>query len=371
MNKSLKIVIGSLITIIVIWGIVFEIDYYKVSNFKMPIFVIPKEYNNHITTYYGLGYKVEVERQSNINGKEIDGTIITKIEMYMFNKFITGAVADISETTKIQTEIDYKTKIEDLPKEYSLINAIKDNCVISLHGKKIFNKDKLDRFLENVENNNADFMRYISYTIEGDMIITDVNFEGSNSFRVTIDSTRDKWASEADRTYQYGRFTKLEKQENGEEISIILSNPIGEDIEKVVTTRYDKDAEIINNYETNFILEINKSKEKKVKKITQDELDNKYDYDIYYYGLESVNIEINDEKIDLKEALLTDKITMEKIIEQAEKDSKIKIIGSDMYKDGGTMIYFYGTYTIIKSYSLDGNKDVYIGIPEMTLNMVR
>ena len=42
-----------------------------------------------------------------------------------------------------------------------------------------------------------------------------------------------------------------------------------------------------------------------------------------------------------------------------------------MYKDGGTMMYWYGTYTIIKSNSLDGNKDVYIGIPEMNLNSVR
>ena len=35
------------------------------------------------------------------------------------------------------------------------------------------------------------------------------------------------------------------------------------------------------------------------------------------------------------------------------------------------MIYFYDTYTIIKSYSLDGNRDVYIGVPEMRLNDVR
>ena len=42
-----------------------------------------------------------------------------------------------------------------------------------------------------------------------------------------------------------------------------------------------------------------------------------------------------------------------------------------MYKEGGTKEYYYGTYTIIKSHSLDGNRDVYIGIPEMRLNMVR
>ena len=85
------------------------------------------------------------------------------------------------------------------------------------------------------------------------------------------------------------------------------------------------------------MLDINKSEENKTQKITTNGLDKKYDNDIYYYGLESVDIEINDEKIDLKEALLTDKFTMEEIIEQAEKDSKAGIIGSDMYKEGGCL----------------------------------
>ena len=30
-----------------------------------------------------------------------------------------------------------------------------------------------------------------------------------------------------------------------------------------------------------------------------------------------------------------------------------------MYKEGGTMIYFYDTYTIIKGHSLNGDRDVY------------
>lgn len=445
MNKSIKIIIGILISIVIIWGVIFAIDYTRCSNLKEPIFVISKQENDlniKSITYQGLGYKVEVRK--NVSSEY--GEQITKVEMYMFNKIITGAVTEFNvedsningsnkfraivlscnektlivkpleekdikilsdkvsiglgnnndmiymegqellitytgdimdtyptqiKTTKIQTEMDYKTKIEDLPQDYNLVNAIKDNCVISIHGRKIYNKDELDRFLENVNNNNADFMRCINYTIEGDMLITDINFEGSNSFRITMDWTRDEWSSKEDRTYKYGRYTKLEKEENGEGTSIILTNPIEGDIKEVIATGYDKDVEIINNYEINFLLDMHKSEENKTQKITTNGLDKKYDYDIYYYGLESVDIEINDEKIDLKEALLTDKITMEEIIEQAEKDSKVGIIGSDMYKEGGTKEYYYGTYTIIKSHSLDGNRDVYIGIPEMRLNMVR
>lgn len=103
----------------------------------------------------------------------------------------TGEVMDSYPTQikviKIQTEMDYKTKIEDLPGDYSLEAAIEDNCFVSIQGSKIYNKDELDRFLENVEENMPDFIRCVSFTTEGDMIITDVNFEGSNSFRTCSD----------------------------------------------------------------------------------------------------------------------------------------------------------------------------------------
>lgn len=452
MNKSIKIVIGILITIIIIWGIIFTIDYYRCSNMKEPIFTISKQENDlsiKSVTHQGLGYRVEVEK--NVSNKY--GEQITKVEMYMFSKFITGAVTDTDnsnlenevnnneeikqtsfraivvssneksiivqpieeqdkqilsdrvsiglgenndmlyfegaellitytgevmdsyptqiKTSKIQTETDYKAKIDELPQDYSLINAIEDNCVISIHGKKLYNGDELDRFLKNVENNTPDFIRCISFTTEGDMIITDVNFEGSNSFRTCCDWTRDEWSSKEDRTYKYGRFTKLVTDETDEGTGIYLENSIEGDLKKIYVTSYEKNAQIINNYKFNYLLEIKENDKKEKSKITVNDLANKYNYDIFYYGIDNITIEINNEKMDLKEALKNDIITMEQIIEQAEKDSEAGVIGSDMYKEGGTMIYFYDTYTIIKSHSLDGNRDVFIGVPEMRLNDVR
>ncbi len=35
---------------------------------------------------------------------------------------------------------------------------------------------------------------------------------------------------------------------------------------------------------------------------------------------------------------------------------------------GGSIIYQYGNYTIIKCNTLDGNRDVYIGSKDMTIN---
>lgn len=91
MNKTLKIVIGVIVIIIVLYGIIFSIDYYRCSNLKEPIFVIPIKTADDGGTgeYRGLGYTVKME----VYISSEHGKTITKVEMYMFNKFIVGAIA--------------------------------------------------------------------------------------------------------------------------------------------------------------------------------------------------------------------------------------------------------------------------------------
>lgn len=94
MNKKLKIVIGIIIGAICLYGIIFTIDYNRCSNMKEPIFAIHKEKNNlsnKTIVYQGLGYKVKVEK----NVTKEEDQQITKVEMYMFDQFITGAITDI------------------------------------------------------------------------------------------------------------------------------------------------------------------------------------------------------------------------------------------------------------------------------------
>ena len=93
-----------------------------------------------------------------------------------------------------------------------------------------------------------------------------------------------------------------------------------------------------------------------------------YNYNIYSCG-GSVEISINDETMSLREALLNNKITMDEIIQKANNDLKNEIIKGDMYKDGGGIIYKYDSYTIMKYHNLEGNRDVYIGSPEMTMGV--
>jgi len=94
---------------------------------------------------------------------------------------------------------------------------------------------------------------------------------------------------------------------------------------------------------------------------------NNSDYDLYYYGLEEVNVNVDDKIMSLEDALKSGKITLDKIISNANKDLENEEIIGDMYKDGGSMIYKYDTYTIIKKHTLSGNRDMYIGILEMTI----
>lgn len=90
MKKGIKIVMYVIIVIIVLWGIIFLIDYTRCSNFKEPIFVIAgvTADDGGSGTYHGLGYKVKVEKE--ISAK--CGPELVKVEMYMFDKFITGAI---------------------------------------------------------------------------------------------------------------------------------------------------------------------------------------------------------------------------------------------------------------------------------------
>lgn len=107
----------------------------------------------------------------------------------------------------------------------------------------------------------------------------------------------------------------------------------------------------------------------KLHKIVDKNKTNKYDYDIYVYD-GNVNIRIDGIDYSLEEALTEDKITMEEIITKANQDEKDGKIRAEMYKDGGSMEYHYENYTIIKYHNIDGNRDVYVGNKNLTLNNI-
>jgi len=143
-------------------------------------------------------------------------------------------------------------------------------------------------------------------------------------------------------------------------------------IKETYPVQIDSNDILLEGYEE-FELSIEKSNNKKATKIlnNQELYKDNLDFDLYYYGLDDVKIFVDNKNMSLEEALKSGKMTIDGILAKANQDVRNGIIKSDIYKDGGTTEWYYENYTIIKCHSLDGNRDVYIGIPEMRLNDVK
>ena len=51
------------------------------------------------------------------------------------------------------------------------------------------------------------------------------------------------------------------------------------------------------------------------------------------------------------------------------KDVADGVIEEIFYKDGGSQVYKYPDYTIVKYHTLDGNDDMYIGTPDIGIDV--
>lgn len=121
----------------------------------------------------------------------------------------------------------------------------------------------------------------------------------------------------------------------------------------------------IDGYE-DFKIEVKPSNKIEAKKILNNKdlsADNQ-DYNLYFYGLDEVNVTVDSKKMTLEDALKSGKMTIQGIIQKANKDFP----NATSYDDGGSVEYHYKDYSIIKVHKLDGNRDVYIGVPSMKLN---
>lgn len=103
--------------------------------------------------------------------------------------------------------------------------------------------------------------------------------------------------------------------------------------------------------------------------ISKGEIEN-IDYNVYAFeghiaiNLNSDSSDLIESSLSLRDALLQGKITMNEIITKANQD----IPNAVSYDDGGSIEYHYENYTIIKVHKINGNRDVYIGGKDMTLN---
>lgn len=207
-------------------------DEMKIGSWLMKYEDFEKEYNNYIddTNITIKGYinlpNITIEGEDALILKQIlsdfvyDGElcngiysyeiIINDEEHYMVKRDCKAIEkgdkqADITEEQLnsieeiIEKNIDEQKLLEEIPQEYSMEQAIKDGCVVISYNA-VFNKSKLDSFIANTsannENRQSDFMRIVQYTIEGDPIITDLEYRENLGYILTYDNTRDAFGAD-------------------------------------------------------------------------------------------------------------------------------------------------------------------------------
>lgn len=132
-------------------------------------------------------------------------------------------------------------------------------------------------------------------------------------------------------------------------------------IKETYPAQIDTNDILINGYEE-FELSVKESENKKKNKILNNQELDKWnsDFDLYYYGLEEVNIFVDNKTMSLEEALRSGKMTIDGILAKANQDVSDGKIKSEMFKDGGTTEWYYEDYNIVKKHTLNGDRDVYI-----------
>ena len=86
------------------------------------------------------------------------------------------------------------------------------------------------------------------------------------------------------------------------------------------------------------------------------------DYSVKTFGGDVQIVIEGDMVYNLEDALKQKVITPNDILEQSKTDGKYGICDGDSYYDGGSMEYRYNDFTILKLNTLDGDKDLVIGM---------
>lgn len=160
----------------------------------------------------------------------------------------------------IENNIDEKKQLEEIPQDYPMNQAIKDGCVVISYNA-IYNKGILDSFITNTkadnENRKSDFIRFVQYTIEGDAIITDLEYKAGLGYILTTDNTRDAFGADTKVIINNdipSKFYTIDLVENKDliDIALLLTGEVDyesnkKEYEPITVASYSKDSE---TYET-------------------------------------------------------------------------------------------------------------------------
>ncbi len=84
------------------------------------------------------------------------------------------------------------------------------------------------------------------------------------------------------------------------------------------------------------------------------------DISLYYYGLDEVNIEIDGKTIPLETAIKKRFVTLDGIVAKASRKAQEGSVTELIFEDGGSVLYRFEGFSILKKHTRDGNRDVHI-----------
>ncbi len=304
--------------------------------------------------------------------------IVLILVFIFYNFYIKDSNNNVSNNTDINNTITpastEEKSLEDLPIEYSLDDAISDGCFTCGYNSN-YNEEKLERFISNIENKIPDKIRIAFSTPEGDTILIDIILSDDGNILFRQDNRRDNFSSEEDRIISEQTLSvndyRIVEDILGESKTLYFENR-NEDFSSrifICSCFYNI------SYNSNFELIFRARKDLGIKTVI--EKGTYLDYNIYTFGGD-VFVKINNEELPLEDAIKQNKLNPQDIIDNCTIDVKENRnnVNSDEASDGGTRIYRYPSaspegYSIIKRHTLDGNRDLYIGVPYMDFTNIK
>ncbi len=124
----------------------------------------------------------------------------------------------------------------------------------------------------------------------------------------------------------------------------------------LVTTNaiIDKGFNLIK--EPKYVISLDINNDQEIKEVLSFNNNMSINNKLYYYGLNKVNVNVNDKEYELSNYIKDNKITIDNIINDMEL--------IETYRDGGSKLYKSkqnNNYKILKCNIVNGNKDIYIG----------
>ena len=293
----------------------------------------------------------------------------TCIIIYFFintNSSNTTSNTKISTTTVTQQQNNIK--LEDIPLDFTIDDAINSNYFVCTYTQN-YNDDKLKSFISNIENKIPDNIRIAFSTPEGDVILKDIILQNDGNIIFREDNRRDNFSSNEDRIIKDSTFPideySIVEDFLGETKYLYFENRNKDFNSRVFICSCYNNLEYNNDFQIIFKARRDMGIDKIIEKGTY------LDYNVYTFAGD-VFVKIDDKEIPLQDAIINKQIDPQDIIDNCTldvKNNKNNVVFSEA-NDGGTRKYRYDLaspepFSIIKCHTLDGNRDLYIGIPNM------